>query len=197
MRNTNSDLKVTTIEDLKNMVERNPQLRKSYNEMPTLDFGLNKAQNEIIKQANSTWMYDYNKQIDRLIESSQRDMQRNAQKEKDLYDFAKATAQSSVANAQNTERIKESNEQLLILNKILLKDIQRVNTSINNLTDEFIDRSKINELVEYDQAEKLSEMIELLKNPNDNTLLESFKGMPVQLIIGLALEAIKKELGLG
>ncbi|WP_278246727.1 hypothetical protein [Metaclostridioides mangenotii] len=40
-------------------------------------------------------------------------------------------------------------------------------------------------------------MIQLLNNPSDEGLIDSFKDMPAQLVIGLTLQALIKYFGMG
>ncbi|WP_270943227.1 hypothetical protein [Romboutsia lituseburensis] len=127
-----------------------------------------------------------------------------AQDREDFYNNTRTIAESTVASAKHTEKIEETNAQLVELNKMLFDKnkmlfdkIDNVSNSLNNLTDEFIDRLRVNQTINFSNGEKLQEMIDILKNPSDETVFDKFKELPPQVIIGLVLQAAIKISGLG
>lgn len=136
---------------------------------------------------------EWNKTMERLQEGARK----KQQDLEDFYNTTKVIAESTVASAEHTKQIWETNEQLLSYNRILIQQLNGINSSLSNLTDEFIDRSRIAQLIELDNGEKLQEMITVLKNPTDESMFDKFKDLPPQVIIGLVLQSMIQLTGLG
>ncbi|WP_027702273.1 hypothetical protein [Metaclostridioides mangenotii] len=133
------------------------------------------------------------KELDSLRESERKINQVKAE----FYNNTKIIADSTVTSAKYAEQIFKNNVQLVHYNEMLLKKLQGIDSSLNNLTNEFISHSKDIQSLETDQSDKLEQMIQLLKNPNDKSLIDGFKDMSAQVIIGLTIEALKMSIGIG
>lgn len=183
----NNDLKVTTIDDLKEIINKNPNLQKSIPDISSYEF------KSIAKSISYIDTFDYDKFNQEMMDS----YQAKTKQEQDFHKNTKTIAENTTASALYTKQILETNEQLLNYNKLLTQQLDRINYSLSNLTSEFIDRYRVSQLIELDKGEKLQEMITVLKNPTDESMFDKFEDLPPQVVIGLVLQAMIQVTGLG
>lgn len=148
--------------------------------------------------------YDVDKSLREIAEI-------NRKKERQTQDFfnnTKIIAESNVALTKSNDQIVKTSEQLLNYNEILvqqnqtlLNQLNGMSCKLNELSNEIVPCSKVQEVLGLDHSNKLDEIINLLNNPKDKNLMDkisnNFVDMPPQVLIGLVVEALKVHFGFG
>lgn len=189
----NSDNLTKIMEDQFNT----PQIKKTIKdlkaiEIPKLDFNFD------------SYNCNFNKVMDEIYESNRK---KEMQKQ-DFFNHTKIIAESNVALTKSNEQIVKTNEQLLTYNEmlvqqnqILVNQLKGMNSKLNELSDEIVPCSKVQEILGLEHSDKLDEIIELLNNPKDKNLMDkignSFTDVPPQVLIGLVVEGLKVYFGFG